>query len=46
MAPGRFGVAAFAPPLDAAGNSVRAQLAIQQIVEELDANLFSSRPAP
>ena len=44
VAPGRFGIAAFSPPLDAAGNSVRAQRAIRSVSDELDANLFASTP--
>ncbi|HKX46608.1 MAG TPA: glutaminase A [Planctomycetota bacterium] len=44
VAPGKFGIAAFAPPLDAAGNSVRAQVAIEAVVNELGANLFASTP--
>jgi glutaminase len=44
VAPGRFGIAAFSPPLDAAGNSVRAQRAIQYVVEKLDANPYASKP--
>ena len=39
--PGIFGIAAFAPPIDNAGNSVKAQLAIRQIMEELRLNIFS-----
>jgi glutaminase len=45
VAPGRFGIAAFSPPLDAAGNSVRAQRAIGWISDQLHANLFASSPA-
>jgi glutaminase len=44
VAPGKFGIAAFSPPLDAAGNSVRAQKAIQQVVEALGANPYASTP--
>lgn len=39
--PGVFGVAAFAPPLDEAGNSVRAQAAIKYIASKLSVNVFS-----
>lgn len=39
--PGVFGVAAFAPPLDEAGNSVRAQAAIKYIASKLGVNVFS-----
>lgn len=41
MLPGVLGIAAFAPPLDEAGNSVRAQAAIQYITRELGVNVFS-----
>ena len=39
--PGMFGIAAFAPPIDEAGNSVKARLAIRQIMERLNLNVFS-----
>lgn len=39
--PGGFGIAAFSPPLDSAGNSVRAQAAIKYIVNTMDVNVFS-----
>ncbi|MDD6209418.1 MAG: glutaminase A [Bacteroidales bacterium] len=38
--PGVFGIAAFAPPLDGSGNSVRAQLAIKYIMNSLGLNIF------
>lgn len=38
--PGLFGVSAFAPPLDESGNSVKAQLAIKYIMNELNLNVF------
>ena len=38
--PGAFGIAAFSPPIDKAGNSVRAQLAIRYIMEELRLHIF------
>ena len=44
VAPGRFGIAAFAPPLDEAGNSVRSQLAIRHVAEQLGANPYASTP--
>jgi len=44
VAPGRFGIAAFSPPLDAAGNSVRAQQAIEYVVEKLGANPYAVVP--
>ena len=40
VAPGEYGIAAFSPRLDAAGNSVRAQLAIEYVVESLGGNIF------
>jgi glutaminase len=45
VVPGRYAIAAFAPPLDKAGNSVKAQLAIEAIVNDLGGNLFTSQPA-
>ena len=39
--PGVFGISAFAPPLDVAGNSVKAQLAIKFIMNELELNVFN-----
>jgi glutaminase len=39
VSPGRFGIAAFSPPLDAAGNSVRAQKAIRDVSDTLGGNL-------
>lgn len=38
--PGMFGICAFAPPLDEAGNSVKAQLAIQYIMNRMQLNVF------
>ena len=40
VVPGKYGIAAFSPPVDAAGNSVRAQLAIEEISKQLNANVF------
>lgn len=45
VAPGRMGIATFAPPLDAAGNSVKGQLAVRYLSETLGLNLFASTPA-
>ncbi|MEG1543810.1 MAG: glutaminase A [Tannerellaceae bacterium] len=39
--PGLFGISAFAPPIDDAGNSVKAQLAIKYVMNKLGLNLFS-----
>jgi glutaminase len=39
--PGVFGISAFAPPLDESGNSVKAQLSIKYIMNELGLNVFN-----
>ena len=44
VSPGNFGIAAISPPLDPAGNSVRAQAAITQISNALGGNPFASTP--
>ncbi|MET0294357.1 MAG: glutaminase A [Phenylobacterium sp.] len=44
VSPGKFGVGTFAPPLDAAGNSVRGQKAIIDISNALGGNPYASRP--
>lgn len=44
VVPGKFGIAAFSPRLDAAGNSVRAQLAIYDIVQRLGVNPYLIQP--
>jgi glutaminase len=36
--PGKFGIGVVSPPLDSYGNSVRAQLAIEYIIEKLNLN--------
>ena len=41
VAPGALGIAAFSPPLDAAGNSVRAQKATQHVAEALGLNIYA-----
>lgn len=38
--PGLFGISAFAPPIDKAGNSVKAQAAIKYIMEKSGFNIF------
>jgi len=43
VVPGKRAIAAFAPPLDEAGNSVKAQKVIEYVANRLDFNLFSSR---
>jgi glutaminase len=40
VVPGRYAIAVFSPPLDEAGNSVRAQKAIQSFISELGGNVF------
>jgi glutaminase len=44
VSPGKFGIAVVSPPLDAAGNSVRAQKAITDISNALGGNPFSVKP--
>lgn len=44
VAPGKFGIAAFSPPLDEAGNSVRAQRAIADISDALGGNPYVVLP--
>ncbi len=45
VSPGRFGIAVISPPLDAAGNSVRAQKAIADIANALHGNPYEVAPA-
>lgn len=42
VVPGVMGIAAFSPPLDKEGNSVRAQKMIQHLAKELGHNIFKS----
>ena len=44
VSPGNFGIAAIAPPLDEAGNSVKAQAAIDYISETLGGNPYEVEP--
>ncbi|TVS10841.1 MAG: glutaminase [Wenzhouxiangella sp.] len=44
VSPGRFGIAAVAPPLDEAGNSVKAQLAIEYVSRKLGGNPYEVEP--
>lgn len=44
VVPGKFGIAAISPPLDSAGNSYKAQLAIAQVSEALGANPYAVKP--
>jgi len=41
VVPGKGAIAVFAPPLDEAGNSVKAQKVISYVAQKLDYNLFS-----
>jgi glutaminase len=43
VVPGKGAIAVFAPPLDEAGNSVKAQKVIEYVANKLDFNLFSPR---
>lgn len=44
IAPGKGGLGVFAPPLDAAGNSIKGQRVTKYLSERLGLNLFASRP--
>jgi len=44
VSPGRFGIAVISPPLDAAGNSVRAQRAISDVSRALHGNPYAAAP--
>src|SRR5215471_14622929 len=44
VCPGKFGIAVVSPPLDDAGNSVKAQKVIRYIVEQLQANPYLVQP--
>jgi glutaminase len=46
VSPGKFGIAVVSPPLDAAGNSVRAQKAIADISNALGGNPYAVTAAP
>jgi glutaminase len=41
VVPGKGAIAVFAPPLDEAGNSVKAQKVISYVARKLDINLFA-----
>ena len=41
IAPGKGAIAVFAPPLDEAGNSVKAQEVIDYVAQKLNYNLYS-----
>jgi len=44
VSPGKFGIAVVAPPLDDAGNSVKAQKAIADISNALGGNPYAAKP--
>jgi glutaminase len=44
VSPGKFGIAVISPPLDTAGNSVRAQKAIADISNALGGNPYAVKP--
>jgi glutaminase len=44
VCPGLFGIAVVSPPLDDAGNSVKAQLVIKYVVEKLKVNPYLIQP--
>ncbi len=44
VSPGKGGLGTFAPPLDAAGNSVKGQLATRMLSQSLGMDLFISKP--
>jgi glutaminase len=44
VSPGKFGIAVISPPLDDAGNSVKAQKAIADISNALGGNPYAARP--
>jgi glutaminase len=45
VAPAKFGLGTFAPPLDESGNSVKGRLAAKFLSEQLGLNLFASQAA-
>ena len=45
VSPGKFGIAVISPPLDAAGNSVKAQKAIAEVSNALGGNPYAAKPA-
>jgi glutaminase len=45
VSPGKGGLGTFAPPLDAAGNSVKGQLVARHLSQQLGLDLFMSAPA-
>lgn len=45
VAPGKCGIGVISPPLDDAGNSVKAQLVIQYLSEQLGLNMYDVKPS-
>ena len=45
VSPGKFGIAVISPPLDAAGNSVKAQKAIAEVSNGVGGNPYAPKPA-
>jgi glutaminase len=44
VSPGKFGIAVISPPLDAAGNSVKAQKTIAEISNMVGGNPYAMTP--
>lgn len=44
VVPGKFGIAVVSPPLDKAGNSVKGQLAIKYVIEQLKVDPYLIQP--
>jgi glutaminase len=44
VVPGKYGIASISPPLDSAGNSVKAQLAIEEVDKALNSNPYAVTP--
>jgi glutaminase len=44
VSPGKFGIAVISPPLDTAGNSVKAQMTIEAVSNALSGNPYASLP--
>jgi glutaminase len=44
VVPGKFGIAVVSPPLDKAGNSVKGQLAIKYVIQQLKADPYLIQP--
>jgi len=44
VVPGKFGIAVVSPPLDKAGNSVKAQLVIRYVIDQLKVNPYHIEP--